>query len=97
MKEAVIRLSAFDIGCLAVTNSANEVVVVLSESDHYIKRVAASLGRNIQYTGTKPVCTYEPNTCTIHCYRQEDGKDLTKEISQENSATIARYSDFKIG
>lgn len=59
VKEAVIRLSAFNIGCLAVTNSANKVVGVFSERD-YIKRVA-SLDRNFQDTKVKQVCTYEPN------------------------------------
>lgn len=48
VKEAVIQLCAFNIGCLAVTNSANKVVVVFSESD-CIKRVS-SLDRNFQYT-----------------------------------------------
>jgi predicted transcriptional regulator len=59
VKEAVIRLSAFNIGCLAVTNSANKVVGVFSERD-FIKRVA-SLDRNFQDTKVKQVCTYEPN------------------------------------
>ena len=59
IKEAVIRFSAFNIGCLAVTNNSNKVVGVFSERD-YIKRVA-SLDRTTQDIKVKEVCTYEPN------------------------------------
>jgi len=58
-KEAVIRFSAFNIGCLAVTNSANKVVGVFSERD-YIKKIA-SLDKHSQDVKVKEVCTYEPN------------------------------------
>lgn len=59
VKEAVIRFSAFNIGCLAVTNNSNKVVGVLSERD-YIKKIA-SLDRNAQDVKVKEICTYEPN------------------------------------
>jgi len=58
-KEAVIRFSAFNIGCLAVTNSANKVVGVFSERD-YIKKIA-SLDKHSQDVKVKEVCTYETN------------------------------------
>ena len=59
VKEAVIRFSAFNIGCLAVTNTSNKVVGVLSERD-YIKKIA-SLDKNAQDVKVKEICTYEPN------------------------------------
>lgn len=59
VKEAVIRFSAFNIGCLAVTNNSNKVVGVLSERD-YIKKIA-SLDRNAQDVKVKEICTFEPN------------------------------------
>lgn len=59
VKEAVIRFSAFNIGCLAVTNTSNKVVGVFSERD-YIKKIA-SLDKHMQDIKVKDVCTYEPN------------------------------------
>jgi predicted transcriptional regulator len=59
VKEAVIRFSAFNIGCLAVTNNANKVVGVFSERD-YIKKIA-SLDKTTQEIKVKEVCTYEPH------------------------------------
>jgi len=59
VKEAVIRFSAFNIGCLAVTNSSNKVVGVFSERD-YITKIA-SLDKIPQDVKIKDVCSYEPN------------------------------------
>jgi CBS domain-containing protein len=56
---AVKRFSAFNIGCLAVTDSQNNVVGVLSERD-YINKVSA-LGKNDMNVKIKEICTYTPN------------------------------------
>ena len=59
LKEAVIRLAVFNIGCLAVTDVNNKVVGVLSERD-YVNKIAA-LGKDDRCVKIKDVCTYAPN------------------------------------
>jgi predicted transcriptional regulator len=56
---AVQRFAAFNIGCLAVTDSKNNVVGVLSERD-YINKVSA-LGKSDASVKVKDICTYTPN------------------------------------
>jgi len=56
---AVKRFAAFNIGCLAVTDSKNNLVGVLSERD-YINKVSA-LGKNDDIVKVKDICTYTPN------------------------------------
>uniref|UniRef100_A0A6C0DQH1 CBS domain-containing protein n=1 Tax=viral metagenome TaxID=1070528 RepID=A0A6C0DQH1_9ZZZZ len=56
---AVQRFSAFNIGCLAVTDKENNVVGVLSERD-YINKVSA-LGKDDKTVKVKEICTYKPN------------------------------------
>jgi predicted transcriptional regulator len=58
-KEAVARFTAFNVGCLAVTDSHNKVVGVCSERD-YIKKVAA-LDMNPNDVKVKEICTYGTN------------------------------------
>ena len=55
-REAVARFTAFNVGCLAVTNSENKVVGVLSGRD-YIHKVA-SLGKNDAEVKVKDIATY---------------------------------------
>jgi predicted transcriptional regulator len=57
--QAVKKFTAFNVGCLAVTNSQNHVVGVLSERD-YVHKVAL-LGIDAKTVNIKKVCTYEPN------------------------------------
>lgn len=57
--QAVKKFSAFNIGCLAVTNQHNHVVGVLSERD-YIHKVS-SVGRDASCVKIKEVCTYAPS------------------------------------
>ena len=57
-KEAVTRFTAFNVGCLAVTDNSNRVVGVCSERD-YINKIA-SLGRNDAEVKVKDICTYGP-------------------------------------
>ena len=57
--DAVKRFSAFNIGCLAVTDNKNNVVGVLSERD-YINKVSA-LGKNDTNVKVKEICSYAPN------------------------------------
>jgi predicted transcriptional regulator len=58
VKEAITRFTAFNIGCLAVTDSKNKVVGVCSERD-FITKVAA-LGKNQDEVKVKEICTYGP-------------------------------------
>jgi len=59
VQEAVMRFSAFNIGCLAVTDESNKVVGVFSERD-YINRVA-SVRKDSNDVQIKHVCTLSPN------------------------------------
>uniref|UniRef100_A0A6C0F5I8 CBS domain-containing protein n=1 Tax=viral metagenome TaxID=1070528 RepID=A0A6C0F5I8_9ZZZZ len=59
VNNAVKRFAAFNIGCLAVTDSKNNLVGVLSERD-YINKVSA-LGKNDDIVKVKDICTYTPN------------------------------------
>ena len=56
-KDAIDRFTAFNIGCLAVTDN-NKVVGVLSERD-YINKVAA-LGKSSDSVKIGDICTYGP-------------------------------------
>jgi hypothetical protein len=58
-KEGVIRLSVFDVGCLAVTNESNNVIGIFSKRD-YINKVAA-LDKNSMETKIRDICTMKPN------------------------------------
>ena len=57
-REAVTRFTAFNIGCLAVTDDMDKVVGVCSERD-YINKVAA-VGKKSTETKVKDICTYSP-------------------------------------
>jgi predicted transcriptional regulator len=58
VKEAVTRFTAFNIGCLAVTDNNNKVIGVCSERD-YINKVAA-LNKSNSELKVKDICTYGP-------------------------------------
>jgi len=58
VKEAVNKFSAFNIGCLAVTNNTNNVIGIISERD-YINKVAA-LGKTNSDVKIKDVCNNGP-------------------------------------
>jgi signal-transduction protein with cAMP-binding, CBS, and nucleotidyltransferase domain len=60
VQEAVNRFTAFNIGCLAVTDNSNKVVGVCSERDFITK--VASLRKNSETVKVKEICTYGPNT-----------------------------------
>jgi CBS domain-containing protein len=57
-REAATRFTAFNIGCLAVTNSENKIVAVCSGRD-YINKVGA-LGKNDLEVKVKDIATYGP-------------------------------------
>jgi predicted transcriptional regulator len=57
-REAVARFTAFNVGCLAVTNNENKVIGVCSGRD-YIHKVAA-LGKNDADVKVKDIATYSP-------------------------------------
>ena len=58
VKDAVNRFTAFNIGCLAVTDKDNKVVGVCSERD-FISKVA-SYEKDLNKTKVKEICTYAP-------------------------------------
>jgi CBS domain-containing protein len=60
VQEAVNRFTAFNIGCLAVTDSNDKVIGVCSERDFITK--VASLRKNSETVKVKEICTYGPNT-----------------------------------
>jgi predicted transcriptional regulator len=57
-KEAVLRFTVFNVGCLAVTDHNDKVVGVCSERD-YINKVAA-VDKNHNEIRVKDICTYGP-------------------------------------
>ena len=59
VQEAVIRFSAFNVGCLAVTDDKSKVIGVISERD-FINKVA-SVGKDSNNVKIKDVCTLSPN------------------------------------
>jgi predicted transcriptional regulator len=67
VKEAITRFTAFNIGCLAVTDKNDKVVGVCSERD-YITKVA-SLYKDANSMKVKDICTYGPQ---IIIARQDD-------------------------
>jgi predicted transcriptional regulator len=67
---ALNKFTAFNIGCLAVTNDSNKVIGVCSERD-YIKKVSA-VGRDIETLKIKDICTIGPN---IIVARKDDSLD----------------------
>ena len=56
---AVIKFSAFDIGCVAVTNNEKQLMGIFSEGD-FIKRVA-SVDKDPKKVIIRDVCTLVPN------------------------------------
>ena len=58
VKDAVNRFTAFNIGCLAVTDKNSKVVGVCSERD-FISKIA-SYEKDMKETKVKEICTYTP-------------------------------------
>ena len=67
---ALNKFTAFNIGCLAVTDDDNKVIGVCSERD-YIKKVS-SVGPDINKLKIKDICTIGPN---IIVARKNDSLD----------------------
>ena len=89
-KEAVTRFTAFNFGCLAVTDNHNKVVGVCSERD-YIKKVA-SLDLNPNEIKVKDICTYGPNIIVArendtlqNCMNKMLFKDIRHLILMDNA------------
>lgn len=59
VQEAVVRFSAFDIGCLAVVDDDKKLVGIFSEGD-FIKKIA-SVNKDASAIAIKEVCTLSPN------------------------------------
>ena len=62
--DAVQKFSAYNIGCLAVTDEENKIVGLISERD-YISKIAL-LGRSSKNTPISEICTYGPNIGTAY-------------------------------
>ena len=62
--EAVQKFSAYNIGCLAVTNDKDKIIGLISERD-YINKIAL-LGRSSKSTQVSEICTFEPNISTAY-------------------------------
>jgi len=58
VREAISKFTAFNVGCLAVTDDRDKVIGVISERD-YINKVA-SLGKSDLEMKVKDVCTVGP-------------------------------------
>ena len=71
ISEAITRFSAFNIGCLAVTDNENKVIGVFSERD-LITKVCAQ-NKSLDAVKIKDVCTYSPN---IIIAKKEDSLEL---------------------
>jgi len=71
VKDAVLRFSAFNIGCLAVVDKNEKIVGVCSERD-YINKVA-SQDKEMVNMKVKDICTYGPN---IIVARKNDSLDM---------------------
>jgi len=71
VKESAVRFKSFNIGCLAVTDSADKIVGVCSERD-YINKVACAEGPSTTLT-VKDICTYEPN---LMIAKKEDSLEM---------------------
>ena len=59
VQEAVLKFSAFDVGCLAVVNNEGKLYGIFSEGD-FIKKVASSM-RDPTKIPIADVCTLSPN------------------------------------
>ena len=59
VQEAVLKFSAFDVGCLAVINNENQLFGLFSEGD-FIKKVASTM-RDPTKIPISEVCTLSPN------------------------------------
>jgi predicted transcriptional regulator len=79
-REAVNRFTAFNVGCLAVTDSNNKLIGVISERD-YINKVAA-LGKNDLEVKIKDICSSgaiivaRPNDTLNQCMNKMLLKDI---------------------
>lgn len=96
VKHAVQKFSAFNIGCLAVTNSQQQVVGVLSERD-YINKVSV-FGKDDTVVQVKDVCTYapiilaKPTDSVEQCMKKMLVKDIRHLLVMDNSECVGMIS-----
>lgn len=95
-KHAVQRFSAFNIGCLAVTNPEQKVVGVLSERD-YINKVSV-FGKDDKVVQVKDICTYspiilaKPTDSVEQCMKKMMVKDIRHLLVMDNSECVGMIS-----
>lgn len=89
VNHALYKFTAFNIGCLAVTNQQNHVVGVLSERD-YLNKISA-FGKDDKTVKIKEVCTYapiviaKPNDSLEQCMKKMLVKDIRHLLVMENA------------
>ena len=95
-KHAVHKFSAFNIGCLAVTNPEQKVVGVLSERD-YINKVSV-FGKDDKVVQVKDICTYspiilaKPTDSVEQCMKKMLVKDIRHLLVMDNSECVGMIS-----
>jgi signal-transduction protein with cAMP-binding, CBS, and nucleotidyltransferase domain len=93
---AVQRFSAFNVGCLAVTNSEQKVVGVLSERD-YINKVSV-FGKDDKTVQVKDICTYspivlaKPTDSVEQCMKKMLVRDIRHLLVMDNSECVGMIS-----
>lgn len=93
---AVQKFSAFNIGCLAVTNPEQKVVGVLSERD-YINKVSV-FGKDDKAVKIKDICTYspiilaKPTDSVEQCMKKMMIKDIRHLLVMDNSECVGLIS-----
>jgi signal-transduction protein with cAMP-binding, CBS, and nucleotidyltransferase domain len=93
---AVQKFSAFKVGCLAVTNSEQKVVGVLSERD-YINKVSV-FGKDDKTVQVKEICTYspiilaKPTDSVEQCMKKMLVKDIRHLLVMDNSECVGMIS-----
>jgi predicted transcriptional regulator len=93
---AIQKFTAFNIGCLAVTNPQNHVVGVLSERD-YINKISA-LGKDDKKVKIREVCTYapiiiaKPNDTVEKCMKKMLIKDIRHLLVMDKMECVGMIS-----
>jgi signal-transduction protein with cAMP-binding, CBS, and nucleotidyltransferase domain len=96
VNHALYKFTAFNIGCLAVTNQQNHVVGVLSERD-YLNKISA-FGKDDKTVKIKEVCTYapiviaKPDDSLEQCMKKMLVKDIRHLLVMENAECMGLIS-----
>jgi signal-transduction protein with cAMP-binding, CBS, and nucleotidyltransferase domain len=95
VKNALQKFSAFNVGCLAVTNTQQNIVGVLSERD-YIQKISL-LGKD-DTVPIKHICTYapiliaKPNDSVEQCMNKMLVKDVRHLLIMKDTECVGMIS-----